>query len=281
MPRVAIAMPVYNGGHYLAESLECLRTQTYSDFQVNIFDNASTDRTNEIASDFAERDPRFKVIRRPATVPMGENFAGAIEESDCDYFAWRADDDLSAPDFVECLVAALETSPRADMAACTVRTEKVYKGRTNIHPVPRLLEDRLRRTLSLMFKSHASWIYGLFRREKLAARFEEAMGALPHVWASDHATLFPFFLDRAVALTDRTQFIQRIGGDPNRSNYLSSNSAQEWEIYKAFYRFCANCVERSDFGPTERRLLKAALVRYASKRTFRFQKMLWHKLSGN
>ncbi|MBE9554448.1 MAG: glycosyltransferase family 2 protein, partial [Proteobacteria bacterium] len=271
----------YNGGHYLGESLECLRTQTYRDFQVNIFDNASTDETNDIASGFAERDARFKVIRRLETIPMGDNFTKAAEDSDCDYFAWRADDDLSAPDFVEHLVEALDSSPQADLAVCNIRTEKVYRNKTNIHPVFELPNGRLRQTIALMFGSHASWIYCMFRRDKIATRYKAAIDALPHVWATDHATLFPFFLDRAVAITCRTEFIQRIGGDPSRSPYSPADSALEWEIYGAFYRFCADHVDRSDFNPMERRLLKVALVRYASKRTFRFQKMLWHKLSGH
>jgi len=277
---VIVGVPVYNGAHYLDESLECLRTQTYGDFQVNIFDNASTDQTNAIASGFAERDPRFKVIRRPATIPVGDNFTTAVEDSDCDYFAWRADDDLSAPDFIERLVETLDSNPQADLAACTIRTEKVSRNRINNHPVFQLPAGRLRQTIALMFGSHASWVYCLFRREKIAGRFGAAMDALPHAWASDHATLFPFFLDRSVAMTDRTHFIQRIGGDPNRKGYSPAGSALEWEIYKAFYRLCAGYVDQSDFNPMERRILKAVLVRYAAKRTFRFQKMLWHKLSG-
>jgi glycosyltransferase involved in cell wall biosynthesis len=122
MPRVAIAMPVYNGGYLLGESLECLRTQTYRDFEVRIFDNGSTDETSDVANGFAERDSRFKVFRSETTIPMGPNFIRSAEQTDCDYFAWRADDDLTGTyDVVWWLSVALGifSRPVARLAAAS------------------------------------------------------------------------------------------------------------------------------------------------------------------
>ncbi len=48
-PRVSVGMPVYNGERYLAEAVDSLLAQTYEDFELIICDNASTDRTGEIA----------------------------------------------------------------------------------------------------------------------------------------------------------------------------------------------------------------------------------------
>src|SRR2546428_2411871 len=52
-PRVSVGMPVYNGERYLAEAVDSLLAQTYEDFEVIICDNASTDRTGEIARSYA------------------------------------------------------------------------------------------------------------------------------------------------------------------------------------------------------------------------------------
>lgn len=280
MPRVAIAMPVYNGGYLLAESLECLRTQTCRDFEVRIFDNGSTDETNDVANSFAERDSRFRVFRSETTIPMGPNFIRAAEETDCDYFAWRADDDLSAPNFIECLVETLNANPQADLATCTIRAEKVHKNKANIHPPFHVPRNRLLGTLKLMFWNHPSWIFCMFRRDKLEGRYQAAINALPHPWAWDHLALFPYFLERRVVQTDQTYFLQRAGADPRRQFYTPLDTGLQWEHYKCFFKACAGMIDDSEFGPAERAVLKASLVRYSSKRTFRLRKIAFARMMG-
>ena len=48
VPRLSIGLPVYNGENYLAESLDALLGQSYTDFELIISDNASTDSTADI-----------------------------------------------------------------------------------------------------------------------------------------------------------------------------------------------------------------------------------------
>ncbi len=48
-PRLTLGLPVYNGERYLAESLDALLAQTFTDFELIISDNGSTDRTGAIA----------------------------------------------------------------------------------------------------------------------------------------------------------------------------------------------------------------------------------------
>ena len=47
-PRVTIGLPVYNGERFLEQTLDSLLAQSYTDFELIISDNASTDRTEEI-----------------------------------------------------------------------------------------------------------------------------------------------------------------------------------------------------------------------------------------
>ena len=74
MARVGIGVPVYNGGTMLAQSLECLRTQSFEDIDVVIGDNASDDQTADVCADFAARDSRFRHIRRPENLGSLRNF---------------------------------------------------------------------------------------------------------------------------------------------------------------------------------------------------------------
>src|SRR2546422_6850224 len=70
-PRVSVGMPVYNGERYLAEAVDSLLAQTYEDFEVIICDNASTDRTGEIARSYAARDTRVRYARNEKNLGAG------------------------------------------------------------------------------------------------------------------------------------------------------------------------------------------------------------------
>ena len=60
---VSVVTPVYNGESFLEDCLRSVLAQTYTDFEYIVVDNCSTDRTGEIAQDYASRDERVRVIR--------------------------------------------------------------------------------------------------------------------------------------------------------------------------------------------------------------------------
>ena len=64
MTRVSVGLPVYNGERYLEEALADLVAQTHTDLDILISDNGSTDRTQEICTAWAERDPRITYHRQ-------------------------------------------------------------------------------------------------------------------------------------------------------------------------------------------------------------------------
>ena len=76
-PRVSIGLPVYNGEVYLSGALDTLLGQTFTDLELIISDNASTDRTPEICRSYAARDHRVRYIRHEVNrgVPWNHNFA--------------------------------------------------------------------------------------------------------------------------------------------------------------------------------------------------------------
>jgi glycosyltransferase involved in cell wall biosynthesis len=115
-PAVSIGLPVYNGERYLAEALDALLAQTYTDFELIISDNASTDRTEEICRAYAARDTRIRYIRQPVNIGVDPNHHFVFEEARGRYFKWASDDDLYAPDFVRRCVETLEAHPEAVLA---------------------------------------------------------------------------------------------------------------------------------------------------------------------
>src|SRR4051812_17741515 len=67
-PRVSIGLPVYNGGRYVRAAIESLLSQTFTDFELIICDNASSDQTQSICTAFAARDPRVRYHRNATNI---------------------------------------------------------------------------------------------------------------------------------------------------------------------------------------------------------------------
>jgi glycosyltransferase involved in cell wall biosynthesis len=64
-PLISVVMPVRNGERYLSDALDSISTQTFSDFELLVIDDGSTDSTSAILAEFQGRDPRTKVHKNP------------------------------------------------------------------------------------------------------------------------------------------------------------------------------------------------------------------------
>lgn len=115
-PQVSIGLPVYNGHAYIHETLDSLLIQTYTDFELIISDNASTDDTGAICLDFAARDARIRYVRQTDNCGGQANFQFVLDLAVGEFFMWSAADDIHSPNWVEVLVKSLGDNPHAVMA---------------------------------------------------------------------------------------------------------------------------------------------------------------------
>jgi len=97
-PRVSIGLPVYNGERFLGKALDSLLAQTYSDFELIVSDNASTDGTADICHRYAQQDRRIRYCRNTENIGAGRNFNRVFELSSGEYFKWASADDLCRPE---------------------------------------------------------------------------------------------------------------------------------------------------------------------------------------
>lgn len=107
-PRVSIGLPVYNGERFLREAIDSVLAQTFTDFELVISDNASTDRSAEIAAEYVAKDKRVRHLRHDVTSGARWNFNRVFEERRGEFFVWLAHDDSWEPEFLERCVAALD-----------------------------------------------------------------------------------------------------------------------------------------------------------------------------
>ena len=171
VPRLFIAVPVYNGENYLAESLESIRIQTFTDFVVVVFDNASTDSTIEIAEGFAQADPRFTLVRRSENIGAGPNFNQALSACQSPLFKWQAHDDVLAPTFLERCVEALDAAPDAVLAHSHVRMiDEDGLSMGEFSPIAEGACSKRRLTrfrTNLMSRDLCTEVFGVFRTDAL------------------------------------------------------------------------------------------------------------------
>lgn len=110
-PRVSIGMPVYNGERYIEQAIESILAQTFSDFELIISDNASTDRTADICRIHAVRDRRIRYSRNETNIGYGRNQNLVAELSSGEYFMWAHHDDVRDPQCLERCVEILQMNP--------------------------------------------------------------------------------------------------------------------------------------------------------------------------
>jgi glycosyltransferase involved in cell wall biosynthesis len=120
LPTVSIGLPVYNGDRYLGEAVESILAQTFSDFELILSDNASTDGTAHICRTYAQRDCRVRVHRNVQNVGASRNFNLCADLAAGKYFKWAAHDDTLAPDYLARLIEPLERDPSVAVSHCNV-----------------------------------------------------------------------------------------------------------------------------------------------------------------
>jgi len=170
-PRVSIGLPVYNGEAFLAHAIESVLGQSFTDLELIVSDNGSTDGTRAIAEQYAARDARVRYVRSEINRGAAWNYRRAFDLARGEYFRWAPADDWFAPDSVTVCVAALDANP--DAVLCYPKTNLVDASGTVIRAYDDRLDlrsadpaERLRQALAQI--GLVNVIYGLMRTQALA-----------------------------------------------------------------------------------------------------------------
>lgn len=125
IPKISIIVPVYNVEKYLVKCLESILAQTFSDFEVLLVDDGSTDRSGQVCDDYAKKDIRFRVFHKENGGVASARQAGT-DLATGDYIIHVDPDDWVESNMLEELyLKAVETG--ADVVICDYYVE--YKNR--------------------------------------------------------------------------------------------------------------------------------------------------------
>lgn len=97
-PKVSVLMPNYNCEQYLAEAIESILNQSFTDFEFIIVDDCSTDHSWEIIQDYAKRDGRIVALRNEENLKICKTLNRGLEIAKWEYIARMDSDDISMPE---------------------------------------------------------------------------------------------------------------------------------------------------------------------------------------
>lgn len=169
-PTVSVGLPVYNGERYLAEAIESILSQTFTDLELVIADNASTDATQGICERFAAIDPRIRYVRNERNLGAAYNYNLTLEHARGQFFKWLAHDDVCRPDFIRVCVEALDADPSLVVAYPTPVDIDEHGAELGRRDAGLALDDPdpVQRFRDTMGKAHACLpVFGLTRADVL------------------------------------------------------------------------------------------------------------------
>lgn len=273
VPRVSVGVPVFNGENFLEAALRSVLRQSLDDLELVVCDNASSDRTGEIARDLALGEPRLRYFRNERNLGAAPNYNRCFALSRGALFKWLSHDDRLEPGYLAATTAALAAAPDAVLAHSRVayidaadRVLATYDSELAAADHP----DPIRRFAALVLRSHACVdFFGLIRREAL-------QGSLLHAsfHGADRALLAQLALrGRLVQVPAVLAQMREHGGRYTRRQGVDARARRAWhdsstagkpglpslELWRCYRRLVAS---EAGLSPAQRRRGRRVLRRW-------------------
>ena len=97
MPKVSVIMGVYNGAKKVKTAIESILNQTFTDYELILCDDGSSDNSIEIIEKYASTDNRIKVIKNTTNLGLAQTLNNCLKIAQGEYIARMDDDDISYP----------------------------------------------------------------------------------------------------------------------------------------------------------------------------------------
>ena len=123
-PKISLIMSVYNGEDYLAETVESVLCQTFTEWEFIIINDCSTDNTSKILAEYASKDARVKVHTNKTNLRLPSSLNKALSLAEGKYIARMDADDICMPDRLQKQYDFMEANPNVDLSSCRFLTLK-------------------------------------------------------------------------------------------------------------------------------------------------------------
>ncbi|MFW6066900.1 MAG: glycosyltransferase family 2 protein [Myxococcota bacterium] len=269
-PKVSFAVPIRNGGQFLPRLLASLRAQDFTDFEVVICDNDSSDETLEIARSVAECDARVRVFQNDRNIGQVANFNRVVDLARGRYLRWIGCDDWLEPSYARRCVEALDQSPEA-IGVTTYQDHIDDEGTRHYaeYTGPRLQSSRPEdRFCRMMWFLNADYryidpIYSMLRRDAvLRTRRLLLVPSMDQVLAAELALLGPFLHIPECLAHRRLEVVQELEELQRRYHPASPEALDPTRLLAKTVPAMWEPLSRVPMGPVPRTVCALTLIRY-------------------
>lgn len=168
-PQITTIIPTFRRSKMLQRAIRSVLNQTYPNFRVCVYDNASGDETRSVVEEFAKTDARVVYHCHPENIGARRNFIYGAERVRTLFFSFLSDDDVLLPEFYATALAGFQRHPEA-MVSATPTITVDCNGKAVRAPLL-TWEPGLHRPphgmMRMLKNGHPEWTGVLFRTELL------------------------------------------------------------------------------------------------------------------
>jgi len=124
VPKISLIMSVYNGEDYLAEAIESVINQTFTDWELIVINDCSNDSTSKILSRYESLDTRVKVHTNEVNLRLPSSLNKALSLAKGKYIARMDADDICLPERLQKQYDYMENNPDVSLSSCRFMTLK-------------------------------------------------------------------------------------------------------------------------------------------------------------
>lgn len=118
--KVSIILPTYNGKKYIRDSIESIINQTYTNWELIIVNDCSTDDTQKIIEEYQQKDKRIIVINNEKNLKLPASLNRGFEEASGEYYTWTSDDNLYKPNALQVMTEYLDANNSIDLVSAVI-----------------------------------------------------------------------------------------------------------------------------------------------------------------
>jgi hypothetical protein len=245
MPTVSICLPVFNGTHHLAEAVDSALAQTYTDFELLIADDCSSDDSSNIIDKYAKRDKRILAWRNESNQGLFANYNICIRRASGIYIKPFAQDDVLHPALLDRLVGVLDSDPSVSLVACArapINTDGLpIKPDSEIEskcakPFPRDTRVTAVEAIGSTFKDGINWLgepsAQMYRSEVAGGGFDTSFRQIGDLENSLRLLQFGDYY----FIADELCYIRKHTGSSTAVNDVELAAHLDWLLLGAKYR---------------------------------------------
>ncbi|WP_328669414.1 bifunctional glycosyltransferase/CDP-glycerol:glycerophosphate glycerophosphotransferase [Streptomyces sp. NBC_00328] len=250
MPRFSVIVPVFKVQGFLRECLDSVLEQSYPDLEVIAVDDCSPDGCGAILDEYAERDPRVRVLHLPENVGLGRARNAGMPLAGGDYLLFLDSDDTLTPGALRAVADRLDETAGPDVLVFDY-ARTYWWGGTRRNVLARVLAEAGPGTFTAAEHPEILDLLMVVWNKVYRRAFVEREGfAFPPGYYEDTPWTFPVMLSaERIAALDRICLAYR---QRRQGNILSTTSRKHFDIhdqYERVFAFVGSRPELSHWRP--------------------------------